>query len=50
MTDSVYIARLQEHLTNYKSSVLLVQESGFWGNRRAPIPTFCRRHDVSSTS
>ena len=38
MTDSVYIARLQEHLTNYKSSVLLVQESGFWGKSPRAYP------------
>lgn len=38
MTDSVYIARLQEHLTNYKSSVLLVQESGFWGKPPRAYP------------
>jgi hypothetical protein len=38
VTDSVYIARLQEHLTNYKSSVLLVQESGFWGKPPRAYP------------
>ena len=38
MTDSVYIARLQEHLTTYKSSVLLVQESGFWGKPPRAYP------------
>ena len=31
MTDSDYVARLQHHLVNYKTSVLGVHESGFWG-------------------
>jgi hypothetical protein len=31
MTDSDYIARLHHHLVNYKTSVLGVHESGFWG-------------------
>lgn len=38
MTDTGYIARLQRHLTNYKSSVLLIQESGVWGKPPHPYP------------
>lgn len=38
MTDTRYIARLQRHLTNYKSSVLLIQESGFWGRPPRAYP------------
>src|SRR5256885_12860196 len=38
MTDTAYIARLQRHLTNYKSSVLLIQDSGVWGRPPRPYP------------
>jgi hypothetical protein len=38
MTDTGYIACLQRHLTNYKSSVLLIQDSGVWGRPPRPYP------------
>jgi hypothetical protein len=37
-TDTDYIARLQRHLVNYKTNVLLVQESGLWGTPPRPYP------------
>jgi hypothetical protein len=36
MTDRDYIARLQRHLAEYKSRVLLVEESGTWGTPPRP--------------
>jgi hypothetical protein len=38
MTDTEYIARLHQHLVNYKTSVLHVHESGFWGTPLRPHP------------
>jgi hypothetical protein len=38
VTDSDYIARLQRHLAEYKSSVLRVHESGSWGKPPRSYP------------
>ena len=38
MADHEYIKRLQRHLADYKSNVLLVQESGHWGAPPRPYP------------
>jgi hypothetical protein len=38
MIDTEYIARLQRHLAKYKTSVLLVHESGFWGTPPRSYP------------
>jgi hypothetical protein len=38
VTDSDYVARLQRHLTDYKASVLLVEESGLWGKPPRAYP------------
>lgn len=38
MTDTDYIADLHQHLVEYKTSVLHVQESGLWGTPPRPYP------------
>jgi hypothetical protein len=38
MADREYIERLHRHLVDYKSSVLLVQEPGYWGAPPRPYP------------